>query len=91
MTRKEHKTLLKAAAAEFLPILEEALAVESGIVKVEDLWFSRDYLTGMRDTLIRILAGEPVSWEKLCQSITLEMIANSNRWATIRYHARQFL
>ena len=88
------KALLKTAVAEFLPILEKALAAtpaESGIVKVEDLWFGRDYLTDMRNTFLRILGGEPVSWTALCQAITLEMIANSNHWAKIRYHARQFL
>ena len=94
MGRKEHRAALKEATAVFLPILTQALdtaPAEAFCIQVEDLWFGRDYLTEMRDTLLRILAGEPVSWEKLCQSITLEMIANSNHWAKIRYHARQFL
>lgn len=57
--------------------------------RVAGLLLSGKYILSTYETLTRLVEGGPVDYQALYESITLEMIANSNAWSSLRYYARQ--
>ena len=91
-TKKEYRTKLRAAAQERLDCLAQAKSQPQKLpsaIEMEGLWLSNDYVERITDQLQRILNGQPVNYAALADFITLEMIANSNGWNTLRYYARR--
>lgn len=91
-TKKEYLCQLRAAAQERLECLEREksrpqMLTESS--KVEDLWLSNRFIEHTIEQLRLILDGRPVDYAALADSITLEMIACSKEWNTLRYYARR--
>lgn len=90
--KREAKVKIRQAAAVLLPMLEEAMASlseEKPFAEVDGLPLSGDYIRSTHETLTRLLEGQPISYKALYQSITLEMLANSNAWANLRLWARR--
>ena len=91
-TKKEYRTKLRAAAQERLDCLALAKSQPQKLpsaIEMEGLWLGNDYVERITDRLQRILNGQPVDYAALADAITLEMIANSNGWNTLRYYARR--
>jgi len=95
LNRKEAKENLKAAAAGLLPLIQAALAQapeEAASVKVEDMYFSKEYLREIIPILNFILEEQQENrkarCQALCDMISLEMVANSKLWGELRYNAR---
>ena len=57
--------------------------------RVAGLLLSGKYILSTYETLTRLVAGEPINYQALYESINLEMIANINAWSSLRYYARQ--
>ena len=90
--KREARVRLREAAAVLLPMLEEAMASlseEKPFAEVDGLPLSGDYIRSTHEALTRILSWRPTSYKALYQSITLEMVANSNAWASLRLWARR--
>ena len=85
-----NNTELLKIAQEMLDTLEPLLEDPSAthIITMDDMWFRRDYMEWTRDLLKAILAGEEVDYEDFYKSITLEMLANSRKWNSLRYWLR---
>jgi len=87
------KAALMECAQERLACLREARAKDTGDprapLQIEDMWFSREYLADMEETLQKIVDGQDVDYVELYQSISLEMLANSRGWNSLRYQARR--
>ena len=95
---KPKKSKVIEAAQVLLPELQ--LAVDSineqlnqgktyTSARVAGLLLSGKYILSTYETLTRLVAGEPINYQALYESINLEMIANSNAWSSLRYYARQ--
>lgn len=92
MSRRENRAALQQAARERLECLRAALAAapaEDRNVVAEEMTFRRAYLEETCRVLEQLAAGQPADYAALCESITLEMIANSRGWFRLRYCARQ--
>ena len=90
--RREAREKLRETAALLLPMLEEAmesLSAEKRFAEVDGLLFSEGYIRAAHETLTRLLKGEPIDYKTLYQSITLEMVANSDLWCKLRLWARR--
>ena len=91
MKRSEHRAALRQTARELIPHLRQALETmppEAYSAQVLTLRLSRGYMEDALEVLTRIDRGEPVDYRAICDAISLEMIANSNLWSSLRYHAR---
>ena len=90
--KREAKVKVREAAAVLLPMLAEALETtspEKPLAQIDGLWFHEDYIRATYNTLTRLVNGQPVDYEALYQSITLEMMANSKPWCDLRLWARR--
>ena len=94
INRNEERAELREAAREMLPKLRDALEhpPEYGTaLRVEELLLSRPFVEKAIAVLEPIAEGGRADCKWLYNSITLEMMANSNGWAGLRYHARRCL
>ena len=89
----KEKAALLECAQERLACLREAREKDTGDprapLQVEDMWFRREYLADMEETLQKVVDGQDVDYVELYQSISLEMLANSRGWNNLRYQARR--
>ena len=90
---EQDRVCLMESAQERLACLREAQEKDDGDprapLRIEDMWFDRAYLAAMEDTLQKIVDGQDVDYEELYRSISLEMLANSRGWNSLRYYARR--
>jgi len=85
------KTELLKIVQEMLDTVESLLeeSVDAYIIKMDDMCLRRAYIEETRDLLKAILEGEEVDYKSFYMSISLEMIANSRKWNSLRYWLRQ--
>ncbi len=82
---------LYEAAKERLELIKKTVMEtpdEQYHIKMEAMNFSRKFIEKTTVLLESIVKGESIDYKSLYQSITLEMLANSNGWSTLRYYAR---
>ncbi len=87
----ETKTELLKIAQEMMDTIEPLLEESQGSrypIKMDGMWFRKDYMENTRDLLNSILLGEEVDYEEFYTSISLEMISNSRKWNSLRYWLR---
>lgn len=85
------KTELLKIVQEMLDTVESLLeeSADAYLIRMDDMCFRRAYIEETRDLLKAILEGEEVDYESFYMSISLEMIANSRKWNSLRYWLRQ--
>jgi len=85
------KTELLKIVREILDTVEALLeeSADAYLIRMDDMCFRRVYMEETRDLLKAILEGEEVDYESFYMSISLEMIANSRKWNSLRYWLRQ--
>lgn len=85
------KTELLKIVQEMLDTVESLLEefADAYIIRMDDMCFRRAYIEETRDLLKAIFEGEEVDYESFYMSISLEMIANSRKWNSLRYWLRQ--
>ena len=97
---KTEKAKLIEAAQVLLPLLREGLDTvsrqmndgapeENTCAQVAGVFLRGSYIRSTYETLLRLVNGESVNYEALKDSITLEMLANSNAWSELRLWARR--
>lgn len=88
--KQEAREKIVETARVLLPMLEEAAASLSDtprIAKVGGIWLGEDYIQIFHQDLTRIINGERVNYEAICQRIPLSVTANSSVWAELRIWA----